>query len=274
MFSKPKHHLILFLFSGAFLFLIYRLVHILSGLQADEMTFQEKSSVTIAASDIDYKRTINDIKNTFINRSNEAIKTPKYSTYFSTLMDTDGDGVDDSIDIDDDGDGILDIVENSCEVNVDTPAVSPTAVQGLSFVDGIYTDFNNNGDDYWESFSTAINPVEPNSNFNLIAFEVGGNTFATGVDNDRLTDSDNDNLFDGLDRDNNGTFEQSLVETSWNAIVSGIPFAGGVILEGSALDGNTATRSGPILNPRSGPYNSYLFQPPPWSGSSLWSRKC
>jgi len=170
--------------------------------------------------------------------------------------DTDGDGVPNSVDIDDDNDGILDVVEGNCDVDI-TPTSAPlTPVQGLDFVDQIFTTF----DGYWASSVSSNNPINPNNTSELIAFEVNGSIYATGVNNNRLTDSNGNNLLDQLDSDNNGSFETNLIETTWSSFVVNNPISDGVRLEGSEVDGDPASANGPTLTSNAGPYNPYLTQ--------------
>ncbi|WP_232829222.1 Ig-like domain-containing protein [Aureibaculum luteum] len=170
-------------------------------------------------------------------------------------IDTDGDGIFNRIDLDDDNDGIPDLEESQCEVSI-SPGVPPSSNAALSLGSRLYTDFNS----YWTSAVGAINPLKPDNTSNLLAFEIGSQTYATGVVNSRLIDSDNDGLFDALDTDGNGIGDVTLVETSWTALTPVRDINTGIRLEGSALDGNTAAAVGPLLTSGGAPFNPYLNQ--------------
>ncbi|WP_317193469.1 hypothetical protein [Aureibaculum flavum] len=170
-------------------------------------------------------------------------------------IDTDGDGILNRIDLDDDNDGIPDLEESQCEVSI-SPGVPPSANSAMSLGSGLYTDFNG----YWTSAVGAINSVRPDNTSNLLAFEVGSQTYATGVVSSRLIDSDSDGLFDALDTDGNGTGDLALVETSWTALTPVRDIHTGIRLEGSALDGNATAAVGPLLTSGGAPFNPYLNQ--------------
>ncbi|MGB3592036.1 MAG: hypothetical protein WBA16_10170 [Nonlabens sp.] len=176
------------------------------------------------------------------------------------MIDSDGDGVNDDEDIDDDNDGILDIYEGSCEVTNLPNNTPPNTNSTFQTVNTIIADF----DGYWQTEVGNNNPVEPDNSFNLIAFEANNQFYPTGVRNTRIVDSDNDGLLDGLDQDNNGSFETSLEESQWSALLpSSLQTSSTLyILEGSDIDGDPGNEIGPMLTPITGPYSPYLFQGP------------
>jgi len=173
-------------------------------------------------------------------------------------LDTDGDGVSDVCDLDDDNDGVLDNYEENCSINITPIGTAPTTITGINIINTIYTDF----DGYWKSSALSNNATKPDDNFNLLAFSVGANTYATGVANSRLKDADNNGLYDGIDSNNDGNADVSLIETSWSTLAPTNEITTGVLLEASLIDGNGSSASGPTLTSINGPYNPYLSQGP------------
>ncbi|MCG1036969.1 T9SS type A sorting domain-containing protein [Polaribacter sargassicola] len=171
-------------------------------------------------------------------------------------IDSDGDGIPDSEDLDDDNDGIPDYLEENCSIDVDPIGTKPTTESGVNIVDALYTDYNG----FWQSSASSYNATKPDNHFNLLAFSVGANSYATGVANDRLIDSDNNGLYDGIDTNNDGTIDVTLTETSWSNLPPTNPITNGVILEAALLDGDASNANGPLLTSLSGPYNPYLSQ--------------
>ena len=181
------------------------------------------------------------------------------STYSSTALlmvspDTDGDGILDDTDLDDDNDGIPDIIESQCQINL-SPGTPPASNNVANVVNRLYTDYNG----FWSSAADAINPVEPDNNFYLLAFEIAGKTYPTGISNSRLVDTDANGFFDRLDSNGDGTGDLVLTETTWTSLNPFKDITSGVRLEGANLDGNTATSNAPILTSGGAPYNPYLF---------------
>ena len=180
-------------------------------------------------------------------------------TYSSSAMltvsaDTDGDGILDNVDLDDDNDGIPDVEESQCQINL-SPG-TPSASNGVAnVVESLYTDYNG----FWSSSASAINPVEPNTDFHLLAFEIAGKTYPTGIANPRLTDTDTNGFFDRIDSNGDGTGDIVLTETTWTALNPFKNITSGVRLESSNLDGNVASANGPILTSGGAPFNPYLF---------------
>ncbi|MGB5384913.1 MAG: hypothetical protein WBN19_13735, partial [Lutimonas sp.] len=174
---------------------------------------------------------------------------------FIDLRDTDNDGVPDEVDLDDDNDGILDVIESQCQVNIN-PGSPPSSGNITALGTALYTDFNG----YWSSSTSAVNATEPNSDFNLLAFQIGSQTYPTGVPNSRMLDTNGNGLYDFIDTDGNGTGDVALVETSWRAVSPFTDITNGVRLEGSALDGNLGASNGPLLTNFPEPMNPYLYQ--------------
>ncbi len=186
--------------------------------------------------------------------------TVEESAMIMMPVDTDGDGVNDDVDIDDDNDGILDVNEGSCEVSNLPNNTPPSTNQNSIPVQTIVADFQG----YWETSVGNINPSQPRTNFNLIAFEANNQFYSTGVRNSRLLDRDNDGIFDALDRDGNGNFETVVEPAQWSALLPNSVTTSSTLflLEGSDLDGNPSNDDGPTLAPITGPYSPYLFQGP------------
>ncbi len=180
-------------------------------------------------------------------------------TYSSSAMltvspDTDGDGILDNVDLDDDNDGIPDVEESQCQINLNS-GTPPASNSVANVMNRLYTDY----DGFWSSSTSAINSVQPDSDFYLLAFEIAGKTYPTGIANPRLTDTDTNGFFDRLDSNGDGTGDILLTETTWSALNPFKNITAGVRLEGSNLDGNLATASGPILTSAGAPFNPYLF---------------
>jgi len=171
----------------------------------------------------------------------------------SAGIDTDGDGINDVCDIDDDNDGILDVLEEQCEISL-SPGTPPTTNAITAFGTSLYTDFNS----YWSSSTSSVNPVQPNDNFHLLAFEIGGKVYPTGIPNSRLIDTDSNGYYDQLDTDGNGTGDVALEETSFTALAPFSSINTGIRLEAANIDGNNASAAGPLLTSGGAPFNPYL----------------
>ncbi|MCF6296848.1 MAG: hypothetical protein L3J08_02525 [Flavobacteriaceae bacterium] len=169
--------------------------------------------------------------------------------------DNDNDGIPDEIDLDDDNDGIPDTEESQCEIDLSPSGSPPSSNVITNLGTRLYTDYNG----YWTSAVGSINTVRPDNNSHLLAFEMGGQTYATGVSNSRFIDSDSNGLFDLLDTDGNGTGDVTLVESSWTALTPLQEINNGVRLEASLLDGNLGISS-PLLTSGGAPFNPYLSQ--------------
>ncbi len=170
--------------------------------------------------------------------------------------DNDGDGIANDIDLDDDNDGIPDTEESQCEVNLSPPGAPPSSNVIANLGTRLYTDYGG----YWTSAVGSVNPVKPDNNSHLLAFEMGGQTYPTGVPNSRLIDTDSNGFFDLLDTDGDGTGDVALVETSWTALTPIQDITSGIRLEGALLDGNAVAAVGPLLTSGGAPFNPYLSQ--------------
>ncbi|MCM5664205.1 hypothetical protein [Galbibacter mesophilus] len=169
--------------------------------------------------------------------------------------DTDGDGLTDDIDKDDDNDGIPDLMEDECEItgNFGPP---PSRVTSSNAVTAIYSDYQG----YWSSSTTNLNPKEFDNHSTLLAFEANGKTYATGVPNARLKDTNNNGRFDRIDTNNDGTGDKIIEETTWVAVQPVTRITNGIRLEARALDGNLSQANGPLLTSGGTPFNPYLYE--------------
>ena len=154
-------------------------------------------------------------------------------------VDTDGDGVYDKTDLDDDNDGILDTDEQNCNIPItgvtfQSPSSTVTAGDQIT---AIYTDFNG----YNTGTGTRANDYN-----NLLAFEVGGQTYTTGVENSRIIDSNNDGVFEGVDTNGDGNVNTAAVNTRWRALQPGNDITAGVASEAALADGNASTATGMV----------------------------
>ncbi len=170
--------------------------------------------------------------------------------------DNDGDGIANDIDLDDDNDGIPDTEESQCEVNLSPSGALPSSNVIANLGTRLYTDYSG----YWTSAVGSINAVRPDNNSHLLAFEMGGQTYPTGVPNSRLIDTDSNGFFDLLDTDGDGTGDVVLTESSWTVLTPIQDINSGIRLEGAMLDGNAANAVGPLLTSGGSPFNSYLSQ--------------
>lgn len=182
------------------------------------------------------------------------IKSKDFNTIQAPL-DSDGDGIPDDIDEDDDNDGILDIFENRCETS--TAFGTPTSsVTSSNYATSLYSDYNG----FWASSTTAINPKAFDNFSTLLSFTVGTKTYATGVANPAMIDSDANGLYDAMDTDGNGTGDLLVEETLWTALRPVTKIKSGIRLEGRAIDGNLSKAVGPLLTASGLPFNPYLYE--------------
>ena len=172
------------------------------------------------------------------------------------LLDTDGDNIADEDDYDDDNDGIPDLDEQSCVGFSPGSLGVATIVQGGTGVNTIYTDYNG----FWQSSSSAVNAVQPNTSHNLLAFENGGTVYTTGVINSNLIDSDSDGLYDQIDTNGDAIGDVSAVGLEWEAFRPSTVIQNKVGLESSNNDGNTSAGLGLTIinNPSTDPLNPLL----------------
>ncbi|MFZ6050790.1 HYR domain-containing protein, partial [Halocola ammonii] len=177
------------------------------------------------------------------------------------VVDTDGDGVADLYDLDDDNDGIPDTEERECTTAEPASLVEPaTTIQGGTHVSAVYT--NDNG--YWSSSTSSINPVKATRENNLFAFETNGVTYTTGVENDRLIDTDGDGDPDEIDTDGDGIGDIPCSNSGWFAFQPSNIIDNEIFLEGSEIDGNPSSALGStyISDPGNQPLNSLLYNGP------------
>lgn len=153
--------------------------------------------------------------------------------------DTDSDGINPLVDLDDDNDGISDIQEQDCTTPTPTGLGTPTIIQGGLAVDRIYTDFSG----YWVS-GTPVSPILPNLSHNLLAFRAGGVTYTTGVSDDNVLDTDGDGYFDQIDTDGNGTGDVAAIGSRWQAFYPSTTISNKTTLEASLNDGNATNALG------------------------------
>ncbi|WP_117883976.1 FG-GAP-like repeat-containing protein [Aureibaculum luteum] len=168
-------------------------------------------------------------------------------------LDTDGDGINDVCDIDDDNDGILDVIEDQCEISL-SPGTLPSTTDVTAHGTSLYTDYGS----YWTSAVGSINPIEPDNDFHLLAFEIGGKIYPTGVPNARLLDTNSNGFYDQLDTDGNGSGDVAIEETTFTAISPFTSIDNGVRLEAALVDGNASSAAGPLLTSGGAPFNPYL----------------
>ncbi|QOD60865.1 T9SS type A sorting domain-containing protein [Polaribacter haliotis] len=100
----------------------------------------------------------------------------------STFKDTDGDGVQDSVDLDDDNDGILDSVEGCSEETSTSTNLSFTTQggSGFSYSSNNITFTNGTAGNVNSTHSQNFSSIDPNTNFEM-SFTLSG-TFASDTD--------------------------------------------------------------------------------------------
>jgi hypothetical protein len=181
------------------------------------------------------------------------INTSNYKPYVD--IDSDGDGLTDEVDEDDDNDGIPDLYEDGCEINTafGTP---PSSIESENYVTSIYTNYSG----FWSSSVASINSTSYDNVSELLAFEVGSDTYATGVVSSNLMDNDGNGLYDSMDTDGDTNGDVVLKEGSWTALRPVTNIKSGVRLEGRAIDGNTGSAVGPQLTSGGIPFNPYLYE--------------
>ncbi|MEP2280407.1 hypothetical protein [Maribacter sp.] len=177
------------------------------------------------------------------------------TNFYQSVVDTDGDGISDDIDEDDDNDGIPDLYEDGCEIN--TAFGTPTSsLATTNYVTSIYTNYGG----FWNSSTSSINPTPFDNVSELLAFQVGSRTYATGIGGSNMIDTNGNGLYDEMDTDGNGVGDVSVEETSWTALRPVTKIKSGIRLEGRALDGSTANALGPQLTSGDIPFNPYLYE--------------
>ncbi|MBD0780033.1 hypothetical protein HPE56_19715 [Maribacter sp. ANRC-HE7] len=178
----------------------------------------------------------------------------KSSFDFQPLLDSDNDGLTDDIDDDDDNDGIPDIFESRCETS--TPYGSPSAtLLSSNHVTSLYSDYNS----FWSSSTGAINTQAIDDFSTLLAFKVGTKTYATGVTDGAMFDSDANGYLDLMDTNGDGIGDLTVEETLWTALKPVTKIKSGIRLEARSIDGNTSSAVGPLLTSGGLPFNPYLY---------------
>ncbi|QWX84742.1 hypothetical protein H0I23_03615 [Cellulophaga sp. HaHaR_3_176] len=189
----------------------------------------------------------------FYNYKNS--NTSSQINYYKPIEDSDGDGITDDIDEDDDNDGIPDLYEDGCEINTafGTP---PSSLISTNYITSIYTNYSG----FWSSSVGSINPTAYDNVSELLAFEVGTETYATGVGSSNMIDTNSNGRYDAMDTDGNGVGNITVEETLWTALRPVTKIKSGVRLEGRAIDGSNANALGPQLTSGGIPFNPYLYQ--------------
>ncbi|AYN68728.1 DUF11 domain-containing protein [Euzebyella marina] len=216
-------------------------------------------SLEVQADEIDILPLLN-LTNTATNSQDQTdtnITPDSPSARIIVHNDYDNDGVVDSVDLDDDNDGILDTVEQLCTIPNDVVFSAPSSIiVGGAPVTEIYTNFN----DLWRSSLSNRNSLHPNLSHDLLAFTSGGTTFTTGVFDDDLIDSNGNNLYDGIDTNNDGISDVIATESNWMALTPSKNIYGEATIEASLNDGNANNALGLTLveNPTTDPLNPLL----------------